>query len=411
MDFLMENNMDFTRCFLISIAIAFLPVSLSFSAEPLGHLKSTDEYINSVFKLPKKEYFRKTPKGHLAQKITSLTGVGSFAIVSELTPLQMQHAGIESEVIRFRVCQEDMTAFDVYLYHPPSYNAGSSIIKGCTRTMAKLHNLHKSFFPSIDKDHPHRYRLIRKGQSPDVYFWNLQQGFIVHASIMPPNGTLDPPYNPDVVFSQMNLFVNDMAAFLEAESSPEIKGKAKKYYAQIKKLHNQTNRRRITTSPATAEKFELILKNVPPEKAAAKKPEKKDSNKITESEKVNKLLSTLTTPKKIIAGQPYIIARKDGQPIPLVKIADPKKVRARIPDKLVLPEKPADVQFYCEYYVKTSLRSDGLYQIIFPQAGERNVKLFYLDKNGKVYAAGGLNVDVQLDPKAKKETINRKLKG
>jgi hypothetical protein len=119
-------------------------------------------------------------------------------------------------------------------------------------------------------------------------------------------------------------------------------------------------------------------------------------------------------------GEISLLTLADGEAIPAanqeagdnVTVASVSAASSKASDKkekktsTTPPVSPTEVQIRATH-ADISLGKDGKHRIKFLKPGKQTVKVFYLDKTGKVYAAGELKVTVQPDPNAPRRLRKR----
>jgi len=316
-------------------------------------------------------------KGAERPEFEDLKGIGDFAIISGIPGSQSSRA--DPERLSLNVCSSDFTVFRVYISKP------KSLPEACTLIIRRFGNLgfSNALLQTISnyakpKLEGERYTVLLDTSSYiGLTHLSIERGILIEVEFRRQSAlqTKHSPVNREIVLDKMSALVDDLIAFVDGDR--KMSDEKLEYYKKIRAAYSGASYR-VDDKNSNASRFDLVLL------------ESTSGNDI-DGERFTKAT-------KIIATEPYILSRADGEPIPTVKMYEPANATADIMINIEAVEdlKPADIQVIG---AEAWLRNDGRYQVVFhPKSGKRTVELLYIDKEGKVYEAGSITVEVEEHP-------------
>jgi hypothetical protein len=391
---IMPNNRIILLFTLVSFGCSLL---LSAELEGESYAREVLAIVKPQLNLPyDKEADYKSKKAELPG-LNTLVGVGDFAVVANVDVFDSPTKG--QEWLSIYVCSSDLSAFRLSISKPKSCSAACDTILERTVGRGEVYSnhamIHKFNTPSL-KDKT--YSLITKHERyTRVFRLSIERGILLQVEFFSDQQPLRSPVNREVVVAQMKVLIDDLIALTDGDK--KTTEEKEEYYKKLKAAYSEAmNRAAVKNTPGSAAKFDLFLSEVPTQ-------EQTDEGLLLEMKKT----------EKVTAQRPYLIAQADGKAIPLVKIADPKKVHTKVTEQEVektVSDAISDIQFQVSVqgkpsYFEAALRSDGQYEVRFYGSGKRMLRVLYLDKRGDVVQFGEVEVEVVGEPRAaSQEPVN-----
>lgn len=340
-------------------------------------------FLNLPYEL-ESDYKQKDAKLHA---LGNLIGIGDFAIIPR-TEVHRPSATIPIG-LTFNVCSSDLSVFSLSFSTPESFDSACDLI---IQRIDYLGISNPGMLPKVCATNLEgkNYSLITiVEQCLGVTRLSVEKGLFIKADFVFRQQPLASPVNRDVVIAQINALIDTLIALVDGDNKMADDEEA--YYERIKEAYSEAkNRTAAENPPASAARFGLILSEVPTQELTDKG-----------------LCIEMKKSEKVIAGKPYLIARTDGEPIPLVKIADPEKINAKVTEQeaeRAVSDAIRDIQFQVTsqgkpHYFDASLRSDGQYEVSLYGSGRRVLRVLYLDRSGEVVQFGEAEVEVVDEPR------------
>jgi hypothetical protein len=352
------------------------------------------EDVKKFLKLPYTKQFDMPHQPIDFSALTAVGGVSGFAIIPE------GFKSYKTKGAQFRVCASDLSCFDVSIAMPESCESACDMILQMSAGLVSIPKKMLDYYiPNYDSAGD-VYRLLNRTDRLRMWYLDTKRGILIYVAYDARDQALKAPANRDVLIKQMNLAVDGLVAIFNAQQKKIDKDA--EYYKKLVAVYSEARKRdAVKVVPVSAAKFNLLLSELPSQEQTDKG-----------------LPLEMKRPEKVIAGKPYLLSLADGNAFPAVKIADLKKVTAKItprPESLEL-DGISDIQvqetFEGLFYTAAAfLRTDGRYQVSIHGPGKQILRVLYLNGNGKVVQFGEVEVEVvaaqgTVPPVAAQEPVN-----
>ncbi len=372
----------------VLVGICCVQISSSEKLDDQSHpmIREVMAYVKPFLSLPYDRESDYKSKDIQLPNFANVNGVRDFVVVSKIDSKVDSHIVTTNgqKWLTFDLCSPDLSYFTVSVSKPKTCQAACDIILLHTsyQDYSDGSGYHKFNKPNMEAG---SYSLITNADRfARVFRLSIERGILIDVVFSPRQQPLSSPVNKDVIIAQMNELIDGLIALVDGDN--KILAEHDEHYVRLKSASTGAkNRAAAWYTSENAASFNLFFADVPTQELADNGP----------PHEIKKL-------EKVIARKPYLIARADGKAIPLVKIADPKKVTTKVIE-LESEEREAnqvyDIQFQSTVhgkpsYFEASLRSDSQYQISLYGSGKQSLKVFYLNKRGEVIEFGEVEVEV-----------------
>lgn len=185
-----------------------------------GGLSPEDRWAkNDVAKYLKLPY-RFGVEGFIA-KLKRKKGVGEYAIVKMHLPGHINKK--DRSAVSFRVCDEDLSVYDVTLYDHRSWNAICEKVSEHIMNSVALWNKIPQYY-SVKRDDK-TYSITKRGERPEKWYFDLRQMLILH--VAPQFSKEKVEKSEEYKIEQINAVVGEMMKLIEANGTSSNSQKEK----------------------------------------------------------------------------------------------------------------------------------------------------------------------------------------